>query len=48
MGRNIILRDNWDDIKERIMLMCLKLKFHNPEMKQLLLNTGDKTLIEGN
>jgi len=48
MGRNVSLRDNWDDIKERIMLMCLKIKFADEKLFYMLINTGDVLLVEGN
>jgi N-glycosidase YbiA len=47
-GKDITLRPNWNEIKVHIMEDLLRQKFKYPELKQLLLDTGDKTLIEGN
>jgi predicted NAD-dependent protein-ADP-ribosyltransferase YbiA (DUF1768 family) len=33
-------------VKEDIMIIGLRLKFQNPELMQLLINTGKKELIE--
>ena len=38
--------DDWDDIKDKIMYKGLKKKFKNEDLKQLLLDTDDKILIE--
>lgn len=48
MGRHIELRDDWENIKDDLMYQICRKKFENPELKQKLLNTGDKILIEGN
>lgn len=38
---------NWDQIKEDVMYTGLQAKFtQNPDLKDLLINTGDATLIE--
>lgn len=47
-GRQVRLRPDWDIVKDDIMLACLRYKFQNPVLSQLLLDTGDATLIEGN
>lgn len=48
LGRKVKLRDDWEDVKIQIMYdICLE-KFKNEDLKEKLLNTGDKTLIEGN
>jgi ribA/ribD-fused uncharacterized protein len=47
-GRELVLRPFWDDIKLQVMEQILRTKFSNPEMKQLLLDTGAKILVEGN
>ena len=48
-GRNVILRHDWEDIKDKVMEDCVRDKFtRNQELKQRLLETGDKELIEGN
>jgi len=48
-ARHIKIVKNWDDIKYKVMLSILKLKFNqNNTIKQKLINTGDLILIEGN
>lgn len=47
-ARKLPLRTDWDDIKVGCMYDLLKRKFAIPEMKELLLATGDCELIEGN
>lgn len=37
----------WSAKRYNIMVNVLKEKFRSPEMRQILLNTGDKTLVEG-
>lgn len=44
LGVNI--RPDWEEVKEDVMLAILKKKFSDPYMKQLLLSTGDKMLVE--
>lgn len=48
MGRSVNLREDWEEVKEEIMLFCLRKKFENKELKDKLLDTGDAILIEGN
>jgi ribA/ribD-fused uncharacterized protein len=47
-GRRTTIRPDWDHIKVRIMRALLKKKFEDPELRQKLLDTGDKELVEGN
>lgn len=47
-GRGVILRDDWESVKDKIMYDLNKLKFQNPELAKKLLETGDRELIEGN
>lgn len=47
-GRKVKLRSDWEQVKENIMEICLCRKFDNPELRQMLLDTGDAILIEGN
>lgn len=47
-GRQVALRSDWEDIKLSIMERCLRLKFSDPELAQMLLDTGDEELVEGN
>ncbi len=48
-GRNVLLRNDWEKIKDEVMYQCVKDKFNrNIELKQKLIDTGNKELIEGN
>ena len=48
-GRNIKLRRDWDDVKVQIMTDIVWCKFdQNPNLQQLLLDTGEAYLSEGN
>lgn len=49
MGRHVQLRGDWENIKDSIMEELIIQKFtKNSYLKQQLLETGDKKLIEGN
>jgi len=48
MGRKLKLRPDWEHIKLQIMEDLLFSKFSDPVLKQMLLDTGDAKLIEGN
>ena len=48
LGRNVILCDNWEEIKDDVMLNALRLKFDNVFLRSLLLNTENEELVEGN
>ncbi|QLI81611.1 NADAR family protein [Chitinibacter fontanus] len=45
-SRETPIRRDWESVKEEIMLTGLREKFSNPELKELLLSTGKKILIE--
>ncbi|MFZ6745942.1 NADAR family protein [Undibacterium sp. JH2W] len=45
-NREIPIRRDWDEVKETIMLTGLRAKFQSQELKQLLLGTGKKLLVE--
>lgn len=47
-GRKVTLRDNWEGIKDGIMLDILRIKFADPTLRDELLRTGDALLVEGN
>lgn len=47
-GRQLKLREDWDDIKLTVMEEILRAKFSHKEMADLLLSTGDAFLLEGN
>lgn len=48
LGRAVILRSDWEDVKVDLMKSFIKKKFENPFLRPLLLQTDDATLIEGN
>lgn len=48
MGRAVLLRPDWEQVKFDIMLALLRLKFSQADLRQKLLDTGDSELIEGN
>ena len=48
LGRQVILRPDWEDIKIPIMKWGLIEKFKHPELAKLLLATGNAYLTEGN
>ena len=48
-GRRVLLRDDWEQVKDQIMEEIVLAKFQqNPELKAQLLATGDAMLEEGN
>lgn len=47
-GRKVELREDWEGIKLKIMLDLNILKFEDPVLRKLLLDTGDKHLEERN
>jgi ribA/ribD-fused uncharacterized protein len=47
-GREIALREDWDDIRIETMMYLVFMKFKNPGLREKLLATGDAILIEGN
>lgn len=47
-GRKIILRPDWDNIKDNIMAIGLAWKFGTTQLKQILIDTDPAELIEGN
>ena len=48
LGRKIQLRSDWEEIKDKVMLTGLRKKFADPELRNLLLATGNEELVEGN
>lgn len=48
LGRAAPLRPDWERVKQGVMLDLLRLKFLDPKLKRLLLDTGDAMLIEAN
>ena len=48
-GRSVLLRNDWEDIKDEVMYQCVKDKFNrNEDLKQRLLDTGNEELVESN
>lgn len=48
-GRKVDIRPDWEEVKEKVMLEICWAKFtQNPELRDRLLATGDRELIEGN
>ena len=46
-NREIKLRPDWEDVKEDVMMIALRAKFDQyPDLKQLLLSTAGKSLVE--
>lgn len=49
LGRQTVLRPDWEAVKVNIMRSVLDAKFsQNEQLKQALLATGERPLIEGN
>jgi len=47
-GRAIVARKDWEDVKIDVMRFALRLKFQDKVLQELLLETGDAELEEGN
>lgn len=48
LGEDAVLRRGWDTTKLDMMLRIVRRKFENPELRRMLLATGDEELVEGN
>lgn len=48
MGRKAPMRPDWEQVKERCMLACLRAKFAHPYLRDRLLATKNQELIEVN
>lgn len=48
LGRSLKLREDWEEVKLKVMLELVRIKFQDYELKLQLLATHDATLIEGN
>lgn len=48
IGRHVTIREDWEQIKVKVMRELLKKKFENPQFRKLLLDTYPHELIEGN
>ena len=47
MGRQVVLRPDWEEVKEDIMFLGLCLKFADEQLADWLVETGDEPLEEG-
>lgn len=47
-GQKILLRSDWEEVKEKIMYEINKIKFSDENLKKQLLATGKEELINGN
>ena len=48
LGRRCTLRDDWEEVKEDVMLGVVRDKFADEPLRSRLLSTGVAILIEGN
>ncbi|MCY4584733.1 MAG: NADAR family protein [Bryobacterales bacterium] len=48
LGRKVVMRPDWDRVKEDVMLSIVRAKFSDPWLRRRLLATGDAELMEGN
>lgn len=48
LGKQIMIRNDWEVVKLMTMEYLLIQKFNIPEIRQLLMSTGNLKLIEGN
>lgn len=47
-GRELNLRPMWDDIKIAVMEEILRKKFADPDLREMLIDTHPRRLVEGN
>lgn len=47
-GRSLMLRSDWEKIKESVMYKCLQSKFSNEDWKKALIETYPNELVETN
>ena len=48
-GRSVLLREDWEEVKDQIMYeICLAKFTQNEELKEKLFATGNEELVEGN
>ena len=45
-GRRVKLRPDWEQVKYGVMLDVLRSKFQNPKLRQQLLETSDRLIVE--
>jgi ribA/ribD-fused uncharacterized protein len=47
-SKSVKIREDWNRIKIRVMFDVLRIKFAIPELRDMLLDTGDQQIVEGN
>jgi N-glycosidase YbiA len=45
-GRRVALREDWEEVKQQVMLDGLRRKFALPRFREVLLATGDRPIME--
>lgn len=48
LGRQVTLRDDWEQIKLQVMMDLVWLKFQEPSLSARLVETAGRDLVEGN
>jgi len=48
VGRKVVLRNDWEDVKVKIMEKIVRVKFSKSPEKEMLMETGNEKLVEGN
>jgi ribA/ribD-fused uncharacterized protein len=48
LGLKVTLRSDWEENKDAVMLSLLRWKFEDAQLREMLLDTGDAALVEGN
>lgn len=49
LGKTVMLKDDWNDIKIRVMYEVVNAKFaQNPTITKWLIDTNDEVIVEGN
>jgi ribA/ribD-fused uncharacterized protein len=43
---HVPIRQDWDEVKDEVMRTAIRKKFADPRLRELLLTTGDRALIE--
>lgn len=48
LGRTLKIREDWEKVRDQVMLDIVRVKFRNHRLRSLLLQTSTKYLFEGN
>lgn len=48
LGKLCDIQKDWNDMRIPVMTFWINLKFQNPELAKMLLDTGEHELVEGN